>query len=248
MNTEYPILIRTLHFMSSKSVISMIVMMVILSLLLPDEFFNWSFAAVTLIGIYSVFSGNFLYETNQKYVKWLAKKRTETIIDDPSREVIEIFHQIDISNISPIRTRINPTWYSPNQLKDLVEELLEYPPEVTFHLVNIVLPLMNASQLGIRTNTSEFAGDLMMTFERMFALNSDKAIQSANYLAFCLMALPNLKRARETLLQIGQIEADSALLRDEGAVLDHIMRKSVLQTLIKIDQNMARSISKGLVL
>jgi len=247
MDVEYPKWLQILHVLSTKSSLIVIGLSMPALLLLPLGFIIIGIVFAVLVGLYFVFSGTFLFEANQKYVLWLGKKRTDMMTSNPTKLVIDVCQKSGVSNISPVRTRENPYWYSPKRLKGLAESFLEYPPEVTFHLVNRVLPTLDSLQVGIQTSTSGLAADLMMTFERMFALNSEKAVHAANFLAYSLMTFPNLRRSRETLWAIGQIESASEVLREEMAVTDTEMRTWVVRALHKLDPTMAQIIAKGVL-
>jgi hypothetical protein len=197
--------------------------------------------AALIAGLFVTASGRLTYESNRKYVLWLGRKVSERYGSLPDELVRKACHEGGLAAIEPLPTREVPSWYTPRRLKPVAEAFLKYPGEVVAYLVNQSLPRMSSASVGSRGPTDGLAGDLMMTFERMYILNPALGDAAATMLVLAAMTSPTLRQARVTLHEVGTASVGSRSLQAEECTgPDHRMNTAVKEVLTKLDPAMAR--------
>ncbi len=142
----------------------------------------------------------FFYE-EQNRAKLQAKKYSLNL----EEELAKILRKNSVHLITPKLTGGGPRIYTPHQLSGVVSNILEYENPMAAYMV---LYSIGFSIRNLKISFG-FQGDLMMSFEKIRAIDTTKAEKGAELLAHSLYMMPNifmgpsLKRARKTYENIG---------------------------------------------
>lgn len=235
--------VRAWHVVSSKSM-SRMFLLFLAYLVLPGAASTLAIVAAVAAAVYFSVSGRAGFEANRNYILWLGRKAARTLPTTPEVVVRTLCTEAGLAHIVPVRDRRIGFWYSPRRLQPLAEAFLDHPPELALHLVTRVLSRTPQEVTGARTCSSELAGDVMMTFERMNLLNPAKGQAAAYVLALGVMAESTPRRAFEKLRAIGLAELGSAQLQaEESTGPDNEMNEAVARMLMELNRPLARRLT-----